>query len=114
MISSIPTDISTNEGIWNPLVLLVALVLILILVYLIRAAGNKRYKKGTGQTRPFLSGNVNDPEGEVRSSDMYWGLLDAFAPIYRLLIRYHTGIVNEYIGAFVTMLAVLLMILLMV
>ncbi|MFH1063745.1 MAG: hydrogenase [Candidatus Woesearchaeota archaeon] len=106
--------IQTNEGIWYPLVLIVASVLILLIVYIIRSIGNKRYKEGTAQTRPFLSGNLTEPEGDLRSSDMYWGFFDAFAPVYRILMRCHTGIVNDYIGAFVVVLALLLIMIILI
>ncbi len=94
---------------WNPLMWLASFILIIILVYIIRAIGNKKYQKGTAQTKPFLSGNVEEPEGNVPAGDIYWGFTDAFKALYRPLTRCHTGIVNDYLGAFVAVLAVLLL-----
>ena len=108
------SSIYSGAGNWNPFALLSAIFFIAILVYLIRAIGNKRYKKGTAQTKPFVSGNVEIPDIDPISSDIYWGLFQIFRPIYRPLMWLHTGVVNDYVGAFVAVLALLLIILLLV
>ena len=92
---------------------LVSFILIIMLVYIIRAIGNKKYAKGTAQTKPFLSGNVEEPEGNVRAGDIYWGFIDAFKALYKPLVKGHTGIVNDYVGVFVVVLAVLLLLIIL-
>ncbi|MBW2967605.1 hydrogenase [Candidatus Woesearchaeota archaeon] len=103
----------TGLEFWNPIVLTVSFILILILVYIIRAIGNKSYDKGTGQTKPFQSGNVDEQEDNVRAADIYWGFTEAFNFLYRPLVRFHTGIVNDYIALFVAVLAIILLIILL-
>ncbi len=98
---------------WNPLVMVAALLLILLVVYLIRSMGNKKYAVGTAQVKPFWSGNLKEPEGTLGANDLYWGFMDAFGVLWKHLVRMHTGNINDYIGAFVVMLALLLMIILL-
>jgi hypothetical protein len=96
---------------WDPIAWTVAFLLIVAVVLIVRAAGNKRYEKG-GMTKPFLSGNVKEPEGTVGAGDVYWGFTHSFRWIIESLTRMHTGITNDYVGAFVVVLAILLVIIL--
>ena len=105
--------IPSNTLMWDPIVWIIAFALILVIVYLIRAVGNKRYAKGTAQAKPFWSGNVHEPEGTAGSTDIYWGFMDSFGAIWKPLCRLHTGVANDYIGAFVVMLALILVVVLL-
>jgi hypothetical protein len=104
--------IPTTVDMWNPLAWVVAFLLAMALVLIIRAIGNKRYARG-GMTKPFLSGNINDPEGSAGAGDIYWGFTSVFKPLINALSRMHTGITNDYIGAFVFVLAILLLIIIL-
>lgn len=99
----------TEAGFWNPLMLFVSLVIIIGLVYLIRSFGEKKYKKGTEQTRYFFSG-APAPKG-IKVSDIYWGFFVHMDTYYKWLKRLHTGVVNEYVYWFILTLTVILIIL---
>lgn len=103
----------TGEGIWNPLVLLIAIILILLVVYLMRKVGAVQKGGSVTQLKPFMSGNSKEPEGEVGADDMYWGFLESFRGLYKPLMRIHTGIVNDYVGLFVVLLALMLLIIIL-
>ncbi|MBW2965121.1 hydrogenase [Candidatus Woesearchaeota archaeon] len=101
--------LSIGTVMWSPVTWLIAAILILLLVLIIRSFGNKRYAKGTAQTKPFLSGNTKDPGGDARAADIYWGFFDAFKAFYKPMVRCHTGIVNDYLGIFIIVLAAALL-----
>ncbi len=101
----------TQSGYWSPLVWLASFLMVLAIALLIRSRGDKRFKHGTDQTLPFFSGNKTDGES-IHSSNLYWGFTTRLSRQFRMLIRVHTGIVNDYAFAFV-LLAVLMMIALM-
>jgi NADH:ubiquinone oxidoreductase subunit 6 (subunit J) len=90
----------TQSGVWSPLVLVGAAIVVLIVSYIIRSTGNKKYKKGTEQTVPFFSGG-RAPEANIRSENLYWGFFEAMKRYYARITRMHTGLVNDYIYAFV-------------
>jgi hypothetical protein len=105
--------ITSQTLIWDPIAWLIAAVLILLIVYIIRSVGDKRYEKGTAQAKPFWSGNIKEPEGTAGSTDLYWGFMDSFSALWKPLMRMHTGIANDYLGAFVVVLAVVLVVILL-
>ncbi len=101
----------TASGLWSPLAFLMAAVVILIVVYIIRSTGTKKYKKGTEQTVPFFSGN-RPPESNIRSENLYWGFSEAMKRYYRFVMRFHTGIVNDYVYSFVLLVVIIAAVLL--
>ena len=99
----------TGNGFWNPILWVIAFVIIFLILYVLRGMGNNSYKKGTGQTQAFLSGN---PESEkeamhVKSSNLYWGWIEAMKWIIDALKTMHTGNVGDYILWFVVVIGVL-------
>ena len=93
----------TGNGFWNPLVWVTVFVIALLVVYIIRSFGNRNYKEGTIQTKPFLSGN---PEGEkefshVKGSNLYWGFMESMKWAYNILTKMHTGNVSDYVLWFI-------------
>lgn len=95
-------------GFWNPLILLVAIVIAFLVVYILRSFGKKGHKRGTEQTKVFLSGN---PEYEkekmhVKSSNVYWGFLESLKWVYNALDKMHTGNVSDYVLWFVVIMGV--------
>ena len=97
--------LETGTGFWNPLVFMAASAIILIIVYAIRSVGTNKYKKGTEQDTAFFSGNA-DPRDHIRSSNIYWGFFEATKRYYRWVMRFHTGIVNDYVYSLVLLLVI--------
>ncbi|MDD1671983.1 MAG: hydrogenase [Methanomicrobiales archaeon] len=93
------TTLSTGSGFWNPVLWLVALIITLIIAYLIWARGERQYKAGTEQVKPFISGNPEPRKGAVhiRAGNLYWGFTDALQGYYRRVIPLHTGILTDYL-----------------
>ncbi len=102
----------TPAGMWNPLIWVFVSLIIFLIAYLIWSRGESRYKKGTEQTLPFLSGYAPESaEGtHVRAGNIYWGFVTALKGYYKVLRKIHTGNVNDYVGWYVGILAIMLLI----
>ncbi len=99
---------------WNPLVFIIAFIILIALIYLFRSRGNKKYKKGTVQTQIFLAGE-EQPVAEqrhIKAHNIYWGFFQAFKQYYDPAIKAHTGIINDYIIWFIAAVAITAVILL--
>jgi len=108
MLETLLETLKTGSGFWNPVVWAVAIVIIFLLVYILRGFGKKEYKKETGQTQAFLSGN---PEYEkesmhVKGSNVYWGFTETLKSVYAVLKRMHNGNASDYVLWFLIILAV--------
>ena len=90
----------TPSGYWGPVLWLIAFLLSLLLAYVIWSRGEKSYKKGSEQVKPFYAGNVIKPRerAHIRSHNIYWGFVEALKPYYEGLRRIHTGDVNDYVA----------------
>lgn len=100
--------LSSSSGLWNPLVWITAVVIAFLVAYIIRGKGRTDYKKGTEQTKPFLSGN---PEGDkekmhIKGSNMYWGFTESMKWIYNILEKMHNGNISDYVLWFVIILGI--------
>ncbi|MDD5502232.1 MAG: hydrogenase [Candidatus Thermoplasmatota archaeon] len=106
--------LETGSGFWTPVLLLLGLVVCIVLVLIIRAFGEKSYKRGTEQTKPFLSGNAegNKDAMHVRAGNIYWGFLEALKGYYTPTVGAHTGDVTDYLIWYIGVMAVVLGILL--
>jgi len=110
---SILTNIlETGTGFWNPLLGLSFGLIIILLVYLIRSQGERKYKEKTEQTLPFFAGNLPSRKS-LKIHNIYWGFFEALKEYYSWLKAVHTGIINDYIYWFVTVLVILLTILIL-
>lgn len=112
IINDLINTLSTNNGFWNPLVWLTAIVIDFLIIYILRGFGKKDYKKGTDQTQAFLSGN---PEYEkekmhVKASNVYWGFTESLKSVYNLFKKIHTGNVSDYVLWFVVIMGILFLI----
>jgi hypothetical protein len=108
--------INTGFGVWNPIAWTLLFVGVALAAWLLRLLGRRDYKRGTGQTKVFLSGN-EEPAPEqlhVRGEHLYWGLVDGLAGYYRRIRAAHTGVLTDYIAWFVGVLGVVLIILALV
>lgn len=103
----------TNSGFWNPLVWGTIIVIAFFLIYTIRSFGKTGYKKGTEQTKPFLSGNIEGDKDKmhVKASNMYWGFMEALKGVYNILTKMHTGDVRDYILWFIVIMGIFFVIL---
>jgi len=107
-LDSVLKTLNTESGFWNPLVWILIIIVALVITYLIRSFGKTAYKKGTEQTKPFLSGN---PEGDkekshVKASNLYWGFMESMKMIYNILTKIHTGNVGDYVMWFVVIMGI--------
>jgi hypothetical protein len=93
---------------WQPIVLLIVLLVLLGIAYAFRSRGEKGYKEGTRQADVFLSGE-RPPESvdrHVRAKNIYWGFFEGLKRYYGPALRAHTGIVNDYVIWFAVLIAV--------
>jgi hypothetical protein len=105
--------LESGSGFWNPILWILVLLVTFLLFYGIRGFGKSAYKKGTEQTKAFLSGNKepSPEEMHVKASNLYWGFTTSMKSIYSVLRNMHTGNTSDYILWFVLVLAVLFLIL---
>jgi len=101
---------------WDPLVCIIAFIVLIAVIYLFRSRGQKKYKKGTAQTQIFLSGE-EAPRAEqqhIKAHNIYWGFFQALKRYYDPTIKAHTGIINDYIIWFIALAAAIAVILFIV
>ena len=105
--------LESGSGFWNPLLWILVLVITFLLFYGIRGFGKSTYKKGTEQTKVFLSGNkeTTPEEMHIKASNLYWGFTTSMKSLYSVLKKMHSGNTSDYILWFVLVLAVLFLIL---
>ncbi|MCD6383477.1 MAG: NADH:ubiquinone oxidoreductase [Thermoplasmata archaeon] len=103
----------TNSGAWNSLLWIIVMFVLFLVAKFIYSLGNPTYNKGTEQIKPFLSGwkESSKSASHVRASNLYWGFLNSLSGYYRPLRRGHTGIVNDYVGWFVLVVSLILILL---
>jgi hypothetical protein len=104
--------LESGSGFWNPLIWLLIVFVAFLLLYGIRGFGKSQYKKGTEQTKSFLSGNeeTTPEEMRVKASNLYWGFTTSMNALYSGLRKMHTGNVSDYLLWFMIVLAVLFLI----
>lgn len=105
-------SLESGSGFWNPLLWLCVALIAFLLFYGLRGFGRSTYKKGTMQTKAFLSGNPEAaPEDmHVKASNLYWGFTTSMKSLYTVVRAMHTGNLSDYILWFVLVLAVLFLI----
>jgi hypothetical protein len=104
--------LESGSGFWNPLIWLLILAIAFLLVYGIRGFGRSHYKKGTEQTKSFLSGNKEAPPEDihVKASNLYWGFTTSIKTLYYGLRKMHTGNTSDYLLWFIIILAIFFLI----
>ena len=108
--------LQTGYGSWNPIAWLIAFIIALIILYLLWLRGEKGYKIGTEQTKPYLSGNVEPEKGAVhiRASNLYWGFSEALKGYYGRVVPAHSGSIVDYVVWYLLVTAALLIIVVLV
>ena len=111
-MTTLAWTLQTGFGSWNALIWLASFCVALVLAYVIRGAGRKDYRKGTGQTKPFISGNEEPGGGasHIPASNLYWGFLEALKGYYQKLVPLHTGVATDYVLWLFGVMAVVLII----
>ena len=104
--------LESGSGFWNPVLWALALFIAFLLLYGIRGFGRNTYRKGTEQTKPFLSGNqeASAEDMQIKASNLYWGFTKSLNSVYTILRSMHSGSTSDYILWFVLILAVLFLI----
>jgi len=75
IIEQILNTLDTGSGFWNPLVWGTIILIAFIIGYTIRSFGKIGYKKGTEQTKPFLSGNIEgDKKNHISKRVIFTGV----------------------------------------
>ena len=110
-MAALPGVLETGYGFWNPLVWLLAIAITIGVGYLIWRLGEKGYHRGTEQTKPFISGNVEPEKGEVhiRAGNLYWGFLEALSGYYKRAVPIHSGLLNDYVLWFLGTMALIIL-----
>jgi len=109
--------LQSGFGAWNPIAWTLLFLGVLVIALLVRSRGRRDYKRGTGQTRVFLSGNEEPEERgglHVRGDNLYWGMIDGLAAYYRRVRALHTGVLSDYVAWLVGALALMFVILVLV
>lgn len=111
MIQDLISTFDTGNGFWNPLIWTVAFLIIFLIIYILRGFGNDSYKKDTGQTQSFLSGNVEYEKQQmhVKSNNLYWGWTESMQWFIQALKKMHTGNVSDYVLWFIIVVGILLL-----
>jgi hypothetical protein len=105
-------SLESGSGFWNPILWALIVFIAFIFLYGIRGFGKSAYKKGTEQTKVFLSGNQEGSpmDMQVKASNLYWGFTSSMKTLYTGLRKLHNGNTSDYILWFVLVLAVLFII----
>ncbi|OUJ18561.1 putative membrane protein [Methanonatronarchaeum thermophilum] len=103
--------LTTGAGYWDPIVFLIAGLIISIIVLLIYRAGAGNYTSEMAG-KPYLSGNpeISKEDSHVSGENLYWGFVEGLKEFYHVMEKMHTGIINDYILWYVGALATLLLI----
>jgi len=95
---------------WNPIALVIIFAAIMILIFIWgRISFNRDYNEKTAQVKPFNSGNVEEIDYNVQSSNLYWGFRRALSGFYTRMIEYHDGDLNNYLKWMVIIVALCLL-----
>jgi hypothetical protein len=103
--------LETGEGFFAPIIFIAFAILVGIAVLVLRSFGKKGFVYSKEKASYFFSGNIADEESRVKASDYFWGFFEAMKPYYRLIIKMHTGIINDYVFWFVVVASLLLLVL---
>ena len=109
IIDSLLNTFETGNGFWNPIVWLVAILVIFLIMLILRGFGNKNYKKNTEQVKSFLSGNpeYDKEKMHIKGSNIYWGFTVSLKWIFDNLKKMHTENTSDYVLWFVVIISIL-------
>jgi len=100
--------LETGKGFWEPITFLAFALLVCLAMLIIRMFGRKGFTYSKSKARAFFSGNLTDENTRVKASDYFWGFFEAMKPYYNLIMKIHTGIINDYVLWFIIVASLLL------
>lgn len=107
---SIFSDPAGGGVVWTPLLLLLIGLVVTLMVWLFgKLFFRSDYNKDSQQVKPFNSGNLDEINYNVPSSNLYWGFKDALDFYYKKLTKIHTGDLTDYVKWLVITIAVCLL-----
>lgn len=109
ILEEIVKTLQTGSGFWNPIIWIFVIIIVFLIVYIIRGFGERGYKKGTEQVKPFISGNPSK-KLHIKATNIYWGFMEGLKGYYDIAMKAHTGIINDYVLWFIGMMAILFVI----
>lgn len=99
----------TGFGFWNPLIWLIAFIVIYLIVNFFVKHGKEDTEKEGDMLLPFTSGNyVSEEDMHIRASNVYWGFMEAMKGYYNLMAKMHTGIMSDYVYWYISVLAIII------
>ncbi len=103
----------TSLPFWNPIICIIAFVILIAIACLFRSRGQKKYKEGTAQTEIFLSGEEPPAveQRHIKSHNIYWGFFEGLKKYYVPTINAHTGIINDHLIWLIAGIAIVMIIL---
>jgi len=92
---------------WYPFILLLILVF-LIIVFKIwgRMYFSTDYNKDSDQVKPYNSGNIDEVNYSIKSSNLYWGFRKSIQSYFDRMGALHNGDLNDYIKWYVIFMGV--------
>ncbi len=95
---------------WYPAVLLIILLFLMVIFYIWgRIYFRKDYNSGTDQVKPYNSGNLDEVNYSIQSSNLYWGFRKSMEVYFKQISAMHNGDLNDYIKWFIIFVALLLL-----
>jgi len=99
--------------IWMPAVFVSLFIFLCLIVWLWgRLFFRNDYNRGSGQVKPFNSGNIEEIDYPVPSSSLYWGFRKVLGGYYDFMQRLHNGDLNDYLKWMIIFTAVCFMLIL--
>ncbi len=100
-----------NIGVfWYPAIMLLILLFIMLIFYIWgRLYFRKDYNADTDQVKPYNSGNLDEVNYSLKSSNLYWGFRKSMEGYFNFLRSLHNGDLNDYSKWFVICVALCLL-----
>jgi|GEM_PF-691437 len=92
--------------VWIPL-LMVAIFAVLMVIFHLWGKKSFRddYNENTDQVKPYNSGNLDEVNYNIKSSNLYWGFKKAMDRYFDVMKNIHDGDLNNYAKWFVIVVA---------
>ncbi len=105
------TTLTTGFGLWNPLVWIIAGMIVYIAMKFLQDHGQPDTGKDGDMILPFTSGNyLSEEDARIRASNVYWGFIEAMKGYYNTLSKMHTGIMSDYVYWYIGVLAIIIIV----
>lgn len=97
-----------NIGVfWYPFILLLILLFLMLIFHIWgKKYFRSDYNKNTDQIKPYNSGNLDEVDYNIKSSNLYWGFRKSIQPYFDKMEALHNGDLNDYIKWYVIFIGV--------